>query len=101
MEALLTVVDRYGLPLAMLGVLAYVVYKLIWPVLIRQIDESRQQMKEQLKDANDRAEKQTGEFLHALQRRDDILEKGLKEIHAEIHRSNLPAPAKKLRRPTQ
>lgn len=97
----LQLVERYGLPLVVLAVLTLGIYKLIWPVLIRQIDESRQQMKEQLKDSNTRLDNATGEFLKALERRDEILEKGLKEIHTEIRRGNLPVPAKKLRRPTQ
>lgn len=101
MEPFLTVVDRYGLPLAMLAVMAYAVYKLIWPVLIRQIDESRAQMKDQLKDSNDRFDKASDEFLKALQRRDEMLAHSFKELHARLDRDRDAAKAeKKLKRPS-
>lgn len=100
MDTLIPVMDRYGLPVAMLGVVTLAVYKLFWPMLVRQIDEGRQQMKEQLKESNARFDHATGEFLKALDRRDDVLQKGLKEIHTLLERE-LSAIKKKPRRPSE
>ena len=72
--------DRYGIPVVILGVLVWSIYKLFWPALLRQIDDTRKVLVNQLDEAQKRLDKQTTEFLAALDRRDRIMEQGFAKL---------------------
>lgn len=75
------VVDRYGLPGAVLVVFGLAFYKLIWPLLLRQIDSTTKILMKQLEDAQARADKSAEEFLRALERRDTVMEREFTKLH--------------------
>lgn len=89
-----SVLDRYGLPLFLLIIVLWFIYKIGWPAFNSQLDISRKVLEAQLDKAQERLESSNKEFLRALERRDAILEKGLGEIRDSlnqmIHRPRVP-----------
>ena len=82
-----SILDRYGLPIAMLAVVLIALYKFIWPLLLNQIEGSRKMLTEQLEASQTRLDGVNREFLKALERRDQIMEKGFADLQSSIHKS--------------
>lgn len=80
------VLDRYGLPTLVTAGLAYVVYKLVWPLLIKQIEGTQAVLLEQLKEAQSRLDSSQEKFLQALERHDEIIKHEFGRIHDRLDR---------------
>lgn len=64
-----TVIDRYGLPVAVLISLGMAVKFLLWPLILKLIENNQKQLDE----SNKRMEKMSSDFLGSLKYRDDML----------------------------
>lgn len=79
-----TFLDRYGIPVVMLAVLVWAIRYLFWPELLRQIERNRQILIKQLDEAQSRIDKSGQEFLHALHRRDEIMQREFQKLHDRL-----------------
>lgn len=89
------VIDRYGLPVAVLIVGGLAFYKLVWPLLLRQIDTTTKILLKQLEDAQQRIDKSGDDFLEALKRRDAIMEREFTKLHERLAESHPARPVKR------
>jgi hypothetical protein len=89
------VIDRYGLPVAVLIVGGLAFYKLVWPLLLRQIDTTTKILLKQLEDAQQRIDKSGDDFLEALKRRDAIMEREFTKLHERLGEGRMARPLKR------
>jgi len=68
-----TILSQSGLAVTLLLAVGWIGLKIILPWMQRLIDANRQESKENLEYARAQLEKQTADFLSALQRRDEQL----------------------------
>ena len=94
-----SITDRYGLPLGMLAVVLIALYKFIWPLLLNQIEGTRKTLTEQLEASQTRLDGVNREFLKALERRDDIMEKGFADLQASIQQASIQEPKSQRKTP--
>jgi len=83
----------------MLGLLVWAVYKLLWPLMLRQIEQNRDLLVKQLDEANRRIERSSQEFLVALKRRDEIMQSEFKRLHDHLDRGPRKSPRLDRRKP--
>jgi hypothetical protein len=81
-EGIWVILDKYGIPTFMLLLLSGAIYKLFWPVLIRQLDVAERRAEKQ----EERFDKQAADFIKALGIRDQLLLDSFKELHARLDR---------------
>lgn len=75
-----SILDRYGLPLAMLCVVMFAIYKLVWPLLLSQIEGSRATLITQLEAANKRLDNSQASFLKALEDQNTVMQDGFSRL---------------------
>lgn len=80
------VLDRYGLPTLVVLGLSYAVYRGVWPLLLKQIEDNRAVLLEQLKEAQARLDKSQEKFLEALERHDGIIKHEFGRLHERMDR---------------
>jgi len=89
----LSLMDRYGLPLAMLVAFVWFVYKVLWPFMTKEVEGYREITKAQLAEGRAdmrtqaaKAEAQAAAFLAALASRDDLLRVEFERLHDRLDR---------------
>jgi len=85
-----SILDRYGLPIVALLIVVLAIYKLVWPLLLRQMAI----ISTQLDIAQERLEKSQSEFMRALERRDAIMSQGFADLHTELRKPRDKGPRK-------
>lgn len=72
--------DRYGLPLAVLVAFAVFFWRGVWPFLKSQIEQTNAALQQQIKSSHTTREQEMTEFMTALKRRDEEFGKMVNSI---------------------
>lgn len=87
--------DRYGLPLAIIGLALAFFYRAIWPLIQRailkaesRVDRADEILKSSAEQCGIKHDKLTSEFMLALERRDALAKQSFNEVISELKRMN-------------
>jgi len=82
-----SVVDRYGLPMAILTVMFWFGYRIFWPFMLTLVAANQETMKSELAHAREEMKLQGEVFVAALTRRDEVMQAGFTSMHDHVTRS--------------
>jgi hypothetical protein len=79
-----SVLDRYGLPMAILSVIFWFGYKVFWPFMTSLIAANQELMKAELAHSRDQIKNQGDQFVAALAKRDELLRTEFQSLHDRL-----------------
>lgn len=81
-ESVVTLIEKFGAPVAILGIILWFISKKIWPLLEKQIESQKLQL-----DAAHALMKETNkDFVAALERRDQMTIQEFARLHDRLAR---------------
>lgn len=81
-----SVLDRYGLPVAILGVMFWFGYRVLWPFMMDLVKADREMWKAQLSDSQNQIKAQTAAFLSALDKQHELMRVEFDKLHERLER---------------
>ena len=81
-----SVLDRYGLPMAILSIMFWFGYRVFWPFMISLVTANQELMKTELAQSRQEMKTQGEAFVAALSRRDEILKAEFNRLHDRLDR---------------
>ncbi len=79
-----SVLDRYGLPMAILAAMFLFGYRVLWPFVTSLIASSQELMRTELGYSREQMKHQGEQFLAALTRRDEIMKAEFASLHQRL-----------------
>lgn len=80
-----SVLDRYGLPMAILAIMFWFGYRIFWPFMVSLVTANQELMKTELAHAREEMKVQGERFVAALERRDEILKVEFSRLHEKLN----------------
>ncbi len=76
----LQILDRYGIPLGILVIVAWFGYKRIWPLILQQITDAQRRLDRTTAEFL----KSNGEFVQALKEHSEVMHNGFERINDRL-----------------